>query len=223
MRKITVMGFIFCALVMASQGAWATTYTEGFNFVDRSSPNGWFLDDDYQALLSFNFLTAGNTATYQVWHDGYWKWTWGGPVYVNGYWETLDTASVSPDVTSMPAGATPTSATLSFTLWDGDNYSEHFEIQGLGVDSGLAYSQDLNFNGSKVIANINALPQFSDFVLNIQVTDCGETHNLYLQNATLVDDCRVNTVPEPGSLILLGSGLLGLGVIGQRKYGKKNS
>lgn len=120
---------------------------------------------------------------------------------------TFDWTGGGNDIYGLPSigdGVNDCTSTLCQNFWNFQTIgSSFFDLEGAGVEIQMAIDTNVN----PPVPELNELVAFTG-------TD-GETY--WIRQSTLDGSARLRTVPEPGSLALLGLGLAGLGMALRRR------
>ena len=152
----------------------------------------------------FMLATAGDAsvsfdADLTTW-DSYNAPTVAGTGYYDAFIVMISDAGYYWDLAADPAWMDPVAANASTFVWGGENYldgvNETYQSFATGGDTLTASGSDL---------------WYVSFVLDTQTEPFSD--NAY----SSIGSFHVTAVPEPGTLLLLGGGLLGLTFTGRRK------
>jgi len=134
----------------------------------------------------------------------------GSPTYTS-------TALTSFDLTDdgVPGSATVNWASVTFTMWDADGKSDAVSalLAGdvlFGGSNPVGFSAFGGLVSGAVISSLNV-----SGVLSYTLSYLAGTSSVFVSQGSLVAD--VTSVPEPGTLLLLGSGLLAIGFRSRRR------
>jgi len=161
-----------------------------------SANNGYTADGELQYAVTFNG-PGGITSLYQS-IAGTAVGTPGMTVGVNAFDNITDT--YCPGVTSLPPSCSP-GLTLPSNLWAGEsspqsNYATFAMVTGVGL------TKDVSANATGYDATSASVTSFENCFDVAAGGTCGGT---------------TPPTPEPGSLLMLGSGLLGLALLSVRR------
>jgi hypothetical protein len=185
--------------------AAAAPITETFSFND----GGWligFSDGQFRfARIGFDFVSTGNLARL---FDLYAPWppvaTATPTLDASGFVPSLD--MVNSGILQLQFDASPTSVIVVTGLGDGARLLDPMPIIG----NTLSFDLTAPENAFAIAALQDGV--FVDTALSVAV-------DLHMLSATLtIDDGQLpSAVPEPGSLLLLSTGLLGIGFVARRR------
>jgi hypothetical protein len=226
MKKALVLGFLFAIFMGLSAAAIADTFTPASTGINYSINNnaGFFTNSTGYSSGSVQSFNAGSSFHVEATADPYSDA--GIVAYFNGGLKLGDLLGVSVISTGNP---------LSVNLWlDTGGDGQFFSYDGSGMLTGLNGD---SYGGHELGSSINDSTLFYIFGGNGAGTQhtlaglkAGEIAGINVDtpvaiwigltnpNSANISSFTVNTVPIPGAVWLLGSGLVGLGLWGRRKF-----
>ena len=211
------------AVTLACASASAQTWDAAAQWSVPSNPNGVWSYGEYKPLSTWDTLSWDSIDNQYEWDES--------PVLGAGIWEnTLTSADLGIAPGQISLNSSYGTAVLGFTAPVTGIYAFDIAIGGTIVTEGggsgnaLALNGDVSVNGTNMASN--------SFLNNVKVwqfnsaLSAGQTVDAYvLSNGTTPGgntalNFSVNAVPEPGSYLALGIGLIGL--IGVRKRRSRN-
>jgi hypothetical protein len=196
MRKITSL-LVGVALMLASVSAWAipTTWTDTISFIDVQHPQGLIVPP-----------TRGYT--HNITDDGFSSFFMGGDDTITSYELTV---SLKDD----NLGSSYSLSSKIFRIPDGSEAARIWTTGGV-------YSYDFSMTSQSYSGNIlGRLDLWADGRLGVFVSACYGDFYLTASQLTAYGDNGTAPVPEPGTMVLLGFGLLGLAIYGKRRMNKE--
>ena len=137
----------------------------------------------------------------------------GGYYFLNNYGETFTFYHDITDNGFLPASYTITSADIDLKFYD-DNSFDSAENVSFTFDGSGYGTQEIDTGTIHFLINPQLLQ--NDGKVEVKLTSI--SGDVYFEKSTLTAQATPTATPEPGSLLLLGSGLSGLGFIGRRRF-----
>jgi choice-of-anchor C domain-containing protein len=200
MHRIGKYALVLTLVCVAVSAQASTIFSDGFNFVTPPS----------------TFITVGNGGTIGPWTVGGDSVDW-----IGGYWQPAE-GNGSIDMSGNAAGSLSTTLStvagqsymLSFYLAGnpaGGNAVKSLEVQVGSLNQTFHFDTTGHSEGSMgwVLETVSFTAGGTD-ILTFTSLD----NNAY---GAALDGVTVSSVPEPGSMLFLGSGVIGLAVILRRK------
>ena len=207
--------FIFVLLLILLSGSYGVShantiiFTEDFN--NASGTNPWSDVSERWNPTTYYLDSASTTAT---------GWTFGGQALVAQAGTTEDKAILlneSPPGSMITVSSAPISVSsgasylLTFDHW-GDNRPGPPGYQfTVGINSSplSTISRSYTLGGSGVTESLLFTPSTDSISLSFLMIRSAEA-------SPIIDNIKITMLPEPGTMVLLGSGLLGLALTGVR-------
>lgn len=123
------------------------------------------------------------------------------------------------DIGDINAGDTILSAKLTINITDNDpddNEWWKFEFADLGLDGTNIYN-DVEVDPG--VFSIDVIAFVADHQLNVTIDDIWG--NFWVNEISIVGDYETAPVPEPATILLVGTGLLGIIGFGRKRFNKK--
>jgi hypothetical protein len=226
MKRAVFMGFLLAIFVCLSTSAMADTFIPGSSGVNYAINDG---SDFFTNSAGYN---TGDVQSYNAGSYFYLTTAASGysdagiVLYFNGGLKLGDLLNISADYTGASLYVNlwlDTSGDGSFFEYDGDHYlslngDSYFGGApfGSGIDENSVFQGwgGLGQGGNYTLAQLQAGEVAgidADTLLAIYIGFSGENTTANISSLT------AEVVPLPGTLLLLGSGLLGLGLLGGRR------
>lgn len=189
MNKRILIGFFLITILLMTGSAWALS-TSGTPIIA--------IDGDTDGNVSVDILSVGGTSTYTY---GY---------FLNGSANFISLGSLN--FSTFQGGDI-----IDFALSDGTRY---YTLSGDSADS--SYSVLMTFDNQVIIGSAQqpagwTNPYYYNVNISWSIGGTGVNTNEYAMSLVNNANDGVAPVPEPSTLMLLGSGLLGLGYFGRKR------
>jgi hypothetical protein len=211
---LVVFGFLLACFLI--NNAFAVQYTLTDNISNRNISGGYWNGG--------TFLVNGEFATFCLERDEFFNWNtpYNGTISgiaMGGGWNTNDgdpldnkTAWLYTQFLNGVLGITDNEKiALQLAIWKIEYEFGNPNVTNF-VYNGYEFLGDVILNQANNYYNLSL--EYFDFIGNIMVL------NLYDDSGTLKQSQLIH-VPEPSTLLLLGIGLIGFGILGRKKFRTK--